>query len=352
VKVLSVVGARPQFIKAAPLLRALRASHTSVLVHTGQHYDANMSRVFFDELALPDPDHHLGVGSGRHGAQTGEMIARLETVLEAERPDWVVVFGDTNSTLAGALAASKLCLPIAHVEAGLRSFHRAMPEEINRIVADALADLLLCPTDTAVGNLEREGMVRGVHLVGDLMAEALADACGRAASQSPVLERFELAEREFVLATVHRAENVDDPKRLEQIVRGLETTQRRPVVFPVHPRARAALANIALAPASPIRMIEPVGYIDMVRLLSTARVVATDSGGVQKEAYWLGTPCVTLRAETEWVETVAAGWNTLVGADTAAIAHALAHVSPPAGRPALHQHPPPSCRIVELLGAR
>lgn len=349
-RIVSVVGARPQFIKAAPLLRALHASHTSVLVHTGQHYSANMSRVFFDELALPEADHHLGVGSGRHGAQTGEMIARLETVFATERPDWVIVFGDTNSTLAGALAASKLCLPIAHVEAGLRSFNRAMPEEINRIVADALANLLLCPTDTAVGNLRREGMVRGVHQVGDLMTESLADACGRAASQSPVLERLELAEREFVLATVHRAENADERGRLEQIVRGLETA-RQPVVFPVHPRTRAALADITLAPGSPIRMIEPVGYIDMVRLLSTARVVATDSGGVQKEAYWLGTPCVTLRDETEWVETVAAGWNTLVGADTAAIAHALAHAMPPACRPDFHQNPAPSHRIVELLSA-
>jgi len=350
VRIVSVVGARPQFIKAAPLLRALRASHASVLVHTGQHYDANMSDVFFNELALPEPDHHLGVGSGRHGAQTGEMMARLESVLGAERPDWVIVFGDTNSTLAGALAASKLCIPIAHVEAGLRSFNRAMPEEINRIVADALADLLLCPTDTAVGNLQREGMVRGVHQVGDLMAEALADACGRAAAQSPVLERFELTEREFVLATVHRADNTSEAGRLEQIVRGLETA-RRPVIFPVHPRTRAALADIPLAPASPIRMVDPVGYIDMVRLVSTARVVATDSGGVQKEAYWLGTPCVTLRDETEWVETVAAGWNTLVGADAAAIADALAHVSTPARRPSFHQNPPPSRRIVELLAA-
>jgi UDP-N-acetylglucosamine 2-epimerase len=350
VRIVSVVGARPQFIKAAPLLRALRASHTSLLVHTGQHYDANMSRVFFDELALPEPDHHLGVGSGRHGAQTGEMIARLETVFETEHADWVIVFGDTNSTLAGALAASKLYLPIAHVEAGLRSFNRAMPEEINRIVADALANLLLCPTETAVGNLQREGMVRGVHQVGDLMAESLADACGRATSLSRVLQRLELAERQFVVATVHRAENTGERGRLEQIVRGLETA-RRPVIFPVHPRTRAVLADIPLSPASPIRLIEPVGYLDMVRLLGTASVVATDSGGIQKEAYWLGTPCVTLRDQTEWVETVAAGWNTLVGADTAAIAYALAHVALPASRPDFHQTPPPSQRIVELLSA-
>jgi UDP-GlcNAc3NAcA epimerase len=348
VRIVSVVGARPQFIKAAPLLRALPSSHTSVLVHTGQHYDANMSRVFFDELALPDPDHHLGVGSGRHGAQTGEMLARLETVLAAERPDWVVVFGDTNSTLAGALAASKLRIPIAHVEAGLRSFNRAMPEEINRIIADALADVLLCPTDTAVDNLRREGLIRGVHQVGDLMAEALADACGRATMQSSVLQRLQLTERAFVLATVHRAENADDRGRLERIVRGLEAAQQ-PVVFPVHPRTRAAIADIPLAPASPIRMIEPVGYLDMVRLVSAARIVATDSGGVQKEAYWLGTPCVTLRDETEWVETVAAGWNTLAGADTAAIACALGSFSPTARRRELPHDPPPSRRILELL---
>ena len=349
-RVVSVVGARPQFIKAAPLLRALRSSHTSVLVHTGQHYDANMSRVFFDELQLPEPDHHLGVGSGRHGAQTGEMLARLETVLTADRPDWVVAFGDTNTTLAAALAASKLCIPIAHVEAGLRSFNRAMPEEINRIVVDALADLLLCPTHTAVENLGREGLTRGVHQVGDLMAEALADACSRAAAQSSVLQRLELTERGFVLATVHRAENTDDRGRLQRIVRGLESAAH-PIVFPVHPRTRAALADVALDPGSPVRMIEPVGYLDMVRLLSAARVVATDSGGLQKEAYWLGTPCVTLRDETEWVETVEAGWNTLVGADSDAIAYALAHFRPEACRPDIHQNPPPSRRILELLTA-
>jgi UDP-GlcNAc3NAcA epimerase len=347
-RVMSVVGARPQFIKAAPLLRALRSSHTSVLVHTGQHYDANMSRVFFDELQLPEPDHHLGVGSGRHGAQTGEMLARLETVLTAERPDWVVVFGDTNTTLAAALAASKLCIPIAHVEAGLRSFNRAMPEEINRIVADALADLLLCPTDTAVENLQREGLTRGVHQVGDLMAEALADACSRAAAQSSVLQRLALTDRGFVLATVHRAENTNDRERLRRIVRGLESAAQ-PVIFPVHPRTRSALADVALATGSPVRMIEPVGYLDMVRLLSAARVVATDSGGLQKESYWLGTPCVTLRDETEWVETVEAGWNTLVGADSAAIAHALAHATPAASRHHHHQSPPPSRRILDLL---
>jgi UDP-GlcNAc3NAcA epimerase len=345
-----VVGARPQFIKAAPLMRALGTSHTSILVHTGQHYDANMSRVFFDELALPEPDHHLGVGSGPHGAQTGEMIARLEAVVMAERPDWVVVFGDTNSTLAGALAASKLCVPVAHVEAGLRSFKRAMPEEINRIVADALADLLLCPTATAVANLRREGLVRGVHQVGDLMAEALADACHRAATQSAILSTLQVKEREFVLATVHRAENADDRDRLERIVRGLESADV-PVVFPVHPRTKRAFDGIALATGSPIRMVGPVGYIDMVRLVSTARIVATDSGGLQKEAYWLGTPCVTLREETEWVETVASGWNTLAGADTEAIAHALAHVDPPARVGLGRIDPPPSQRIAELLGA-
>jgi len=350
VRVVSVVGARPQFIKAAPLLRALRSSHTSVLVHTGQHYDANMSRAFFDELQLPEPDHYLGVGSGRHGTQTGEMLARLETVLTADRPDWVVAFGDTNTTLAAALAASKLCIPIAHVEAGLRSFNRAMPEEINRIVVDALADLLLCPTGTAVENLEREGLTRGVHQVGDLMAEALADACSRAAAQSSVLQRLELTERGFVLATVHRAENTDDRERLQRILRGLESASH-PVVFPVHPRTRAALADVALGPGSAVRMIEPVGYIDMVRLISAACVVATDSGGLQKEAYWLGTPCVTLRDETEWVETVEAGGNTLVGADSAAIAHALAQITPTARRPDIHQHPPPSRRILDLLTA-
>ena len=349
-RIVSVVGARPQFVKAAPLLRAFGDGHTSVLVHTGQHYDARMSDVFFDELGLPEPNYHLGVGSGPHGRQTGEMIARLETVLADERPDWVVVFGDTNSTLAAALAAAKLCQPIAHVEAGLRSFNRAMPEEINRIVADALADLLLCPTNTAVENLQREGIVRGVHQVGDVMMEVLAEAATRAAAESSILRRLEIEERRFAVATVHRAENTDDPGRLAQIVRGLETSDD-PVIFPVHPRTARALDAVNPAPRSPVRIVEPMGYLDMVRLAGSARIVATDSGGLQKEAYWLGTPCVTLRDETEWVETVAAGWNVLAGADTRRIAAALADFVPTGPRADACPDPPPSRRIAELLGA-
>jgi UDP-N-acetylglucosamine 2-epimerase len=350
VKVVSIVGARPQFIKAAPVSRALRKAHTEVLVHTGQHYDDNMSAVFFDELALPPPDYDLGVGSGPHGAQTGAMLARIEEVLLAEQPGWVLVYGDTNSTLAGALAAAKLHIPVAHVEAGLRSFNRAMPEEINRVVADHLSDLLFCPSQTAVDNLAAEGVTRGVHLVGDVMAESLAFAAERARVRSTILERLELTEKHFLLATVHRAENTDDPVRLQNILVAFAQI-RETIVFPIHPRTRKALEALG-NPQSAIhnlQLLEPVGYLDMVRLEQSARMILTDSGGIQKEAYWLGVPCVTLRDETEWVETVQAGWNVLVGADTARILQAVRSFAPPADRPALYGQTGVADRIVETL---
>ena len=346
-KIASIVGARPQFIKAAPLVRAIAERHRSVLIHTGQHYDQNMSAVFFEELGLPAADHDLGVGSGTHAQQTGAMMIALEPILTAERPDWVVVYGDTNSTLAGALVAAKLNLKLAHVEAGLRSFNRDMPEEINRIVADALAQRLFCPSRTAVENLAREGLVRGVCDVGDLMAEAIAHARERALRQSSVLDRLALRERGFVLATIHRAENTDNAARLDEIMRALEAAHE-PIVFPLHPRTREALRQSASNPGA-IRFIEPVGYLDMVRLEATARVIVTDSGGVQKEAYWLGTPCITARDETEWVETVKAGWNVIVGADSGRIEHALRTFEPPALRPPLYTTSSPSARIVEML---
>jgi UDP-N-acetylglucosamine 2-epimerase len=340
-RIVSIVGARPQFVKAAPLVRELTASrdHTSILVHTGQHYDANMSDVFFEELGLPAPDHHLGVGSGPHGAQTAAMLERLEPVLTANRPDWVVVFGDTNSTLAGALAASKLRLRIAHVEAGLRSFNRAMPEEINRVIADLLADLRLCPSDAAAANLAREGIRGGVHVVGDLMAESLAASIERARERSRVLERLGVDRRRFLLLTIHRAGTADDPAVLDRVLRAVARSgaaeRAEPVIFPVHPRTRRALEAVAQPPAA-IRFVEPAGYLDMLQLIASARLVVTDSGGVQKEAYWLGTPCVTLRDETEWTETVEAGWNRVVGTDAARIRDAVATFTPPADRPALY----------------
>ncbi len=332
--VVSIVGARPQFIKAAPLLRAIAKRHRSLLVHTGQHYDPLMSDVFFRELNLPQPDVHLGVGSGLHGAQTGTMLIGLEQPLTDAKPDWVIVYGDTNSTLAGALVAAKLTQKLAHVEAGLRSFNRAMPEEINRIAADHLANMLFCPSAAAIANLAAEGRTAGVHRSADTMIEALGDTEPRARLESTVLDRVGVGEKQFVLATVHRAENTDDPRRLAAIVQALARSED-PVVFPVHPRTRAALGASASIPAS-VRLIDPVGYLDMVRLESAARLIVTDSGGVQKEAYWLGVPCVTVRDETEWVETVNAGWNRLTGADTGAIVAALRDFRPTAPRPALY----------------
>jgi UDP-N-acetylglucosamine 2-epimerase len=331
-KVLTVVGARPQFIKAAALSKELRLRHTEVLVHTGQHYDAELSDVFFQELDLPRPDHHLGVGSGPHGAQTGRMLERLEAVLRDEAPDRVVVFGDTNSTLAGALAAAKLGLPLAHVEAGLRSFDRAMPEETNRIVADHCADLLFAPTETAMAHLAREGLAERAHLTGDIMYDSLLQHLPLAEGRSAIMERLGLAPGSYLLCTVHRAANTDDPEALGRILDALAMLEE-PVVFPMHPRARLALHASDLETAANVRAIEPVGYLDMLVLQRNARAVLTDSGGVQKEAYLLAVPCVTLREETEWPETLAGGWNALAGNDPGRII-AAARRPRPAGEPA------------------
>ena len=315
-KVLTVVGARPQFIKAAAVSRVLRKTRgaTEILVHTGQHYDENMSDVFFRELEIPRPDFHLGIGSGSHGRQTGRMLAAIEKTILKSRPDRVLVYGDTNSTLAGALAAAKLKVPVAHVEAGLRSFNRAMPEEVNRVVADHVSDLLFAPTDTAVENLLREGISRRrVAKVGDVMYDAALFYSRKAESLSGVLERLRLHDRSYVLATIHRAENTDDANRLRRIFDGLNhLSQEMPVVFPVHPRTRKALYRVAGRDRSGVQIIPPVGYLDMVMLEKNARLVITDSGGVQKEAFFYRVPCVTLREETEWTELVKAGWNVLI----------------------------------------
>jgi UDP-GlcNAc3NAcA epimerase len=353
VKIVSIVGARPQFIKAAPLSRALRASlaHTEVLVHTGQHYDEAMSAVFFDELDIPLPEHNLGIGSGPHGAQTGRMLARLEKVLLDERPERVLLYGDTNSTLAGALAAAKLNIAIAHVEAGLRSFNRRMPEEINRVLADHVSELLLCPSQVAVDNLAAEGITRGVYLVGDVMADALAYAAERARERSNILARLELAERGYLLATVHRAENTDDEARLRAILAAFAEIGE-PIVFPIHPRTAKKIEAFDLKSTCGVhnlKFIEPLGYLDMVRLEQSARLILTDSGGIQKEAYWLGRPCVTLRDETEWVETVQAGWNTLVGADTDRIVKTVRSFSPPSTRLPLYGDGHAAERIVKIV---
>ena len=347
-KIVSVVGARPQFIKAAVVSRALRRQHQEFLLHTGQHYDYEMSELFFQELGLPQPDVNLGVGSGSHAQQTAEMLVGTERVLLQERPDWVLVYGDTNSTLAGALAAAKLCLPVAHVEAGLRSFNRAMPEEINRVVADHLSDLLFCPTQTAVENLAREGITAGVHRVGDVMYDLLLQSLPLAEGTSTILQRLDLQPGAYLLATVHRAGNTDIRENLAGILAGLSAVGET-VVLPLHPRTRRAVAEWSLAPAENVRLIDPVGYLDMLVLEKNARLILTDSGGVQKEAYWLGIPCLTLREETEWVETVEVGWNTLVGTSPDRIVEAVRTFSPRGERPALFGDGRAGERIAQIL---
>jgi len=334
VKVVSIVGARPQFVKAAPISRALRAAgHEEFLVHTGQHYDTNMSAVFFEELEMRPPDANLCVGSGDHGAQTAAMLKGIEKMLLAENPDRVLVYGDTNSTLAGALAAAKLNMPVAHVEAGLRSFNRRMPEEINRIVADHLSDVLLCPSQTAVDNLKHEGITGGVYLVGDVMYDAVLLFAELARERSNILNELEIAPGSYLLATVHRAENTDNAERLGNILRAFSQLDEQ-VIFPIHPRTRKAITDSSddeLEVSRNVRLIEPVGYLAMLSLEQNARIILTDSGGIQKEAYWLGVPCVTLRDETEWVETVAAGWNVLAGANTARIVESVRRLRPATG---------------------
>lgn len=348
-KIATIVGARPQFIKAAPVSNLLRKHHAEVLIHTGQHYDNNLSDIFFNELAIPSPDYNLGVGSGPHGEQTGTMLTRLEKILIEEKPDWTLIYGDTNSTLAGALASTKLHIPVAHVEAGLRSFNRRMPEEINRVVADHLSELLLCPSDVAVANLAAEGLTKGVHNIGDVMADALFYAKKRAMEKSTILTRMDLSEKRYLLATVHRAENTDDPQRLENIFRALSNAGEK-VVFPIHPRTRAALSSVNhFQPGLNIQLIDPVSYLDMIQLESRARLILTDSGGIQKEAYWLGVPCITLRDETEWVETVQAGWNRLAGANPDLILELIKSFSPPSTHPPLYGDGNAAARCVALL---
>lgn len=357
-KIVSIIGARPQFIKASPVSARLRARPgvREVLVHTGQHYDDNMSAVFFRELDVPEPDYHLGVGSGGHGEQTGRMLEAIEKALLRERPDWTLVYGDTNSTLAGALASAKLHIPVAHVEAGLRSFNRRMPEEINRVLTDHASDLLFAPTETAVRNLAAEGVEsKTVHLVGDVMYDAAVSLGRRAEAESRVLERLGLAPGGYVLGTIHRAENTDDHARLRAVFEGLAAAARElPVVLPIHPRTRAALARAGLdGAAAGLRAIDPVGYLDMTMLLRGAAVVATDSGGVQKEAFFHRVPCVTLRDETEWVELVTLGWNRVVpprsaGAVAAAILAARGSVGAE-GEP--YGAGDAAGRIADLLGA-
>jgi UDP-N-acetylglucosamine 2-epimerase (non-hydrolysing) len=349
-KVLSVVGARPQFVKAFPVSDALSGAHEEVLVHTGQHYDHELSDVFFEELPIPEPDVNLGVGSGTHGEQTAAMLAELDGVVADESPDVVLVYGDTNSTLAAALAGAKREPLVAHVEAGLRSDNWSMPEETNRVLTDHCSDLLFAPSTRAADRLAAEGITDGVHVTGDVMYDSLLSGRERARERSSVLDRLGYDDGEYGLATVHRATNTDDPDRLVDILAGLAES-RRPVVFPAHPRTEQALDDAGLLGdlPGPIELIDPVGYLDFLRLVDGAERVATDSGGVQKEAFYLDTPCVTLREETEWEETVACGWNVLVGSDSGAIERNLGRVFDTTTKPDPYGDGNAAARIVSAL---
>lgn len=348
-KIATIVGARPQFIKAAAFSRELRKRHQEFLIHTGQHYDYAMSGVFFDGLEMPAPDANLEIGSGSHGAQTGAMLAGIEKLLIEQKPDWILVYGDTNSTLAGALAASKLRMPVVHVEAGLRSFNRAMPEEINRVLTDHISDLLFCPSQTAIDNLASEGIKTNVHLVGDVMLDVLNWASARANGRAhEAMRGAGVSEKKYLLATVHRGENTDDPARLSGILEAFNAIEED-IVFPVHPRTRKVIKEKNCAVRPHVKLVEPLAYFDMVAMSKGARLILTDSGGLQKEAYWLGVPCVTLRDQTEWVETVETGWNVLTGADREKIVHAARTFAPPATRPALYGANCVSAKCVELM---
>lgn len=319
-KILTVIGARPQFVKAAALSREIQKQGAlqEIIVHTGQHYDANMSAVFFSEMEIPTPNYQLHINGQSHGAMTGQMLEQLEKIMGAEKPDWVLVYGDTNSTLAGALAAKKLHIQVAHVEAGLRSFNMQMPEEINRIVTDRISDLLFCPTDTAIQNLESEGfrkMDKTIVQSGDVMEDAALFYAEKARTQSHIIQTLQLQSRAFILATIHRAENTDNPSHLKQIVDALDTlNQHIQVIVPLHPRTKNRLSEIGITPSFTIT--EPVGYFDMIQLLQHCSLVVTDSGGLQKEAFFFSKYCITTREQTEWVELVSNGYNFLCGTNS------------------------------------
>jgi UDP-GlcNAc3NAcA epimerase len=334
-KIITIVGARPQFIKAQAVSRALTVRNSQhkthpaneILVHTGQHYDYEMSQIFFEELNIPEPNYHLEVGSADHGEMTGKMLDRIEKVLLKEKPHWVMVYGDTNSTLAGSLAAAKLQIPVAHIEAGLRSYNRKMPEEINRVVTDHISTLLFCPTDMAVTNLGKEGVTEGVFNVGDVMYDAFLSLRDLAIQKSTILHDLDLNPKAYCLSTIHRPENTDDPTRLLNIFAAFNelASPARPFVVPLHPRTRKALEAHSTFETTNnhLRIIPPVGYLDLISLELQAKLILTDSGGIQKESFFAGVPCVTVRNETEWVETVEGGWNRLAGPEPENIVRAF-----------------------------
>jgi UDP-GlcNAc3NAcA epimerase len=349
-RIVTIVGARPQFIKAAPFSRAIRRQHQEYLIHTGQHFDADMSDVFFDELGIPKPDANLGIGALTNVEQVGHMLLALRPILAEYQPDWVVVYGDTNSTLAGALVARMLGLPIAHIEAGLRSYNQIMPEEMNRVLTDHISSALFCPTNAAAENLAKEGITAGVHVVGDIMIDALQQ--NRERIRPAVLAEYGVRPQQYLLATIHRASNTDAPATLRAIFAALAALPDRPIVIPAHPRLRKALAQHAITVSPNVKLVPPLGYLDMLSLSASAEIILTDSGGLQKEAYALGVPCVTLREETEWVETVDTGWNQLAGASQDRILAAVTAAHRPALHPAIYGDGRASDNIVAILVER
>jgi UDP-GlcNAc3NAcA epimerase len=346
-RIFSVVGARPQFVKLAPLHKAITICHQHVIVHTGQHYDYKMSQSFFEELHIPDPDYNLGVGSGRQGAQTGRMMEELEKVFKEDRPDVVIVYGDTNTTLAGSIVAAKMGLPLVHVEAGLRSYRKGMPEETNRVVTDHISNLLLCPSAPSVRNLEKEGITEGVVVVGDVMTECLLSIEDRLDDAIP--ESFGVNKGEYVLATIHRQENADSQENMRAII-GAMCDYGGDVVLPLHPRTAKNVTAWGmmeqLRDSRNIKVLGPLDFLSFTAMERHAKKIMTDSGGVQKEAYFWGVPCVTVRDETEWTETLEGGWNVLTGADRARILEALARPRPREGRTVVYGDACVSSRIV------
>lgn len=326
-KIITVIGARPQFIKAAPVSKVLREKNIEKIVHTGQHYDDNMSKVFFDELNIPKPDYNLNIGSGSHGYQTGMMLAKIEEIILNEKPDAVMVYGDTNSTLAGALAASKLLIPVIHVEAGLRSFNMSMPEEQNRILTDHISEILFCPTNTAVENLNNEGISENIYNVGDVMLDAILYFKKNASKCSDSIKKLVHRSDKYILATIHRAENTNCPDKLKMIIEAFGESKKN-IILPLHPRTRKYFEQYNIKVSDNIDIIDPVGYLEMIFLEDNANKIVTDSGGVQKEAFFLKKPCITLREETEWVETVEEGWNVLTGSDRCKIIDAINNFTP------------------------
>ncbi len=350
-KIMSILGARPQFIKCAPVSKELRKEHEEILIHTGQHYDSEMSAIFFRELEIPKPDYNLGIGSSTHGQQTGEMLIAIEKVLMKEEPDLVLVYGDTNSTLAGALAAVKMHIKVVHVEAGLRSYDRRMPEEINRVVTDHTSDILFCPTNTAVENLKKEGIVNGVHDVGDVMFDALLHNKEIAEKKSKILEDFRLGRKQYLVATIHRPSNTDDKRNLQNIVDAFCEIDET-IVFPIHPRTAKYLEEYGLYEKlkKHVKLIKPLGYIDFLNLMANAMKILTDSGGVQKEAYMLEVPCITLRENTEWIETVEDGRNVLVGVNKERILKMVNEFEPDRKQRNMFGDGKASERIVKIIG--